>query len=173
MNTLIAYATKYGSSEKCAKILSQSLTGNVDLCNLKTEKDLDLSKYNIIIIGSSIYIGQIRKEAKEFCTNKLEELRNKKIGLYICCMREGEEALVQTKNAFPKELFDNAVAKEYFGGEFSFNKMNFLEKFVVKMVSKKNENKEPLDIKKNISNLSEDKIRKFTQVINSELMRCC
>lgn len=169
MNTLIAYATKYGSSEKCAKILLQNLAGNVDLCNLKIVNDLDLSKYDNIIIGSSIYIGQIRKEAKEFCANRLNELKNKRIGLYICCMREGEEALAQMKNAFPKELFDNAVAKEHFGGEFSFNKMNFLEKLVVKMVSKKNKNKEPLDTKKNISNLSEDKIKKFAQVMNSEL----
>jgi hypothetical protein len=42
MNTLIVYATKYGCTEKCAVILSEKLTGKVDLCNLKGVKDVDL-----------------------------------------------------------------------------------------------------------------------------------
>ncbi|MGV8154838.1 MAG: hypothetical protein ACLKAL_13375 [Alkaliphilus sp.] len=44
MNTLIVYATKYGSTEKCSKILSKYLEGTVDLCNLKNANDVDLSK---------------------------------------------------------------------------------------------------------------------------------
>lgn len=167
MNTLIAYATKYGSAEKCAKILSKHLEGTVNLHNLKTDNDIDLSKYDKVIIGSSIYVGQIRKEVIEFCENKLDELKNKKIGFYICCMHEGVEALGQIENNFPKELLGNAIVKEHFGGEFSFDKMNFIEKFTVKMVSKKDEKKEPIDGKKNISNLSEDRIRKFAEKMNS------
>lgn len=166
LNTLIAYATKYGSAKKCSEILSQNLAGDVDLCNLKNAKDIDLSKYDKVIIGSSVYIGQIRKEVKEFCTNKLSELTNKKIGLFICCMHEGEEAIEQMQNVFPKELFDSAIAKEHFGGEFSFDKMNFIEKFIVKTVSKKDGKKEAVDGKKSISNLSEERIKKFAQAMN-------
>ncbi|MGV8147194.1 MAG: flavodoxin domain-containing protein [Alkaliphilus sp.] len=166
MNTIIIYATKYGSTEKCAMILSKHLGGNVDLHNLKTDNDIDLSKYDKVIIGSSVYIGQIRKEVKEFCTNKINELKNKKIGFFICCMAEGAEALSQIENNFPKELLGNAIAKGHFGGAFSFDKMNFIEKFTVKMVSKKDEKKEPIDGKKNISNLSEDRIKKFAEMMN-------
>lgn len=167
MRTLIVYATKYGSTEKCATILLEKLSGNVDLCNLNMEKDADLTKYDKIIIGSSIYIGQIRKEVKEFCANKLDELKNKKLGIYICCMSEGEEALGQIQNTFPKELLDNSVSKEYFGGEFTFDKMNFLEKFIIKMISKKDKGKEPINTKNNISNISEERIEKFAQQINN------
>ncbi|MGV8154837.1 MAG: flavodoxin domain-containing protein [Alkaliphilus sp.] len=65
------------------------------------------------MIGSSVYIGQIRKEVKEFCTNKINELKNKKIGFYICCMVEGVEALSQIENNFPEELLGNAIVKEH------------------------------------------------------------
>ncbi len=167
MNTLIAYATKNGSTEKCAKILSQKLAANVDLCNLKNDKNYDLSKYDKVIIGSSIYIGQIRKETKKFCENNLDDLKSKKLGVFICCMGEGEEALGQIENAFPKELLENAVAKDYFGGEFIFDKMSFLEKFAIKMVSKNDKNKEPVDTKNNISNILEESIDKFALKVNN------
>ncbi|MBN4050974.1 MAG: flavodoxin [Alkaliphilus sp.] len=167
MNTIIIYATKYGSTEKCASILAKNLDGSVDIHNLKMNNDIDLSKYDKVIIGSSIYIGQIRKEVKEFCENNLNELKNKKTGFYICCMHEGAEALSQIDNNFPKELLSNAIAKEHFGGEFSFDKMNFIEKFTVKMVSKKDDKKKPIDGKKNISNLSEGRIKKFAQLMNN------
>lgn len=104
---------------------------------------------------------------KGFYENNLNELKNKKIGFYICCMREGAEALSQIENNFPKELLGNAIAKEHFGEEFLFDKMNFLEKFTVKMVSRNDDKKESIDGKKNISNLSEDRIKKFAQIINN------
>lgn len=166
MSTLITYATKHGSTEKCARTLYEKIEGNVDICNLKTDKNIDLAMYNKVIIGSSIYIGQIRKEVKKFCADNLDELKSKKLGFFICCMSQDEEALGQIENNFTKELTDNAVAKDYFGGEFIFDKMNFMEKFAVKMVSKNDENKEPIDTKNNISNLLEESIEKFALKMN-------
>jgi len=59
MNILIAYATKYGCTEKCAAVLSEKLTGKVDLCNLKGGRASDLTQYEKVIIGGSIYMGKI------------------------------------------------------------------------------------------------------------------
>lgn len=59
MSTLIAYSTKYGCAEKCAKMISDELKDRVDLINLRKENDVDLQKYDKVIIGGSIYIGKI------------------------------------------------------------------------------------------------------------------
>ena len=90
MNTLLVYSSKYGCTEKCAKTLSKELKDKVDLINLKNAEDIDVLKYDNVIIGGSIYIGRIQKEVVEFCSKNLGILKEKRIGLFICGMQEGE-----------------------------------------------------------------------------------
>lgn len=66
MKTLIAYATKYGTTEKCANILAQKLSSEAELVNLKKARTIDLNQYDSVIIGGSVMMGRIRKEVKEF-----------------------------------------------------------------------------------------------------------
>ncbi|GAA0181489.1 flavodoxin domain-containing protein [Clostridium sediminicola] len=164
MKTLIVFSTKYGTTEKCAKILKEKLNGDIDLCNLKKTDEVEIFNYDKVIIGGSIYVGQIQKEVKKFCSENLNKLKKKRVGLFICCMNEksGQE---QLNNSFPKELLISAVAKETFGGEFRFSKMNFFEKFIIKTISKKDENMPPIDTKKDISKIVEENINKFVQYI--------
>lgn len=157
MAVLIVYGTKYGCTEKCAKILAEKLNGEVDLCNLK-ERELDLSKYEKVIIGGSVYMGRIRKEVSQFITKNLNALKGKKLGLYICCMRDGDDAKSQVAASFPQELLHIAAAKDYFGGEFIFKKMNAMERFIVKKVSK---------VSVDTSYLRKDSISKFAQLMNA------
>ncbi|CAN5505516.1 hypothetical protein BH23BAC1_BH23BAC1_30740 [soil metagenome] len=46
-----------------------------------------------------------------------------------------EKAEEEFNNAFPEELRHHAVATGIMGGELLFEKMNFMEKFIVKTVS--------------------------------------
>ena len=158
MKTLIAYASKYGSTEKCAKSLSQKIQGEVDLCNLKATKKVELAQYNKVIIGGSIYAGKVRKEVREFCSENLNTLKDKKIGLFICGMSNEDTAKMQLNGAFPKELLDSAAAKECFGGEYIFKKMNFIEKFMVKKVGK---------VDKDMSNILNENIDRLAQSMNN------
>lgn len=158
MSTLIVYASKYGCTERCVELLSKELHGKVDIRNVKKEKDIDFSNYEKIIIGGSIYIGKIQKEVTEFCSKNIEELRKKRIGLFICGMQEGDMINTELNENFDPTLIEIADAKEFFGGEFTFDKMTFIEKFIVKKVSKVTSNK---------SNILEDNIHKFAQAINS------
>jgi len=158
MKTLIAYATKHGCTEQCAKVLIEKLTEKADLCNVKIIKDMDLSQYDKVIIGGSIYIGKIQKEITDFCSKNLESLKDKKVGLYICCMRDGEEVEQQLKDSFPQELLSNAISTGYFGGEFIFKKMNIMERFIVKKIVK---------VDKDISNILEENINRFALSMNN------
>ncbi len=156
MSTLIAYTTRYGSTEKCAQKIAEGLNGEVEMVNLKEKKNIELSPYNTVIIGGPIYMGKIQKEVAAFCSGNIDLLKNKKLGLFICCMKEGEDAETQLKDSFPEQLFNKAVAKDYFGGEFNITKMIFLHRLIVKILARVN---------KDTSNILEDHIIRFREAL--------
>ena len=157
MNILIVFATKYGCTEKCVNKLKDKLTGEIDTVNLKNSSQINVSNYETVIIGGSIHAGKIQKKVKKFCQNYLSILIDKRIGLFICCMEEGEKAINQFNEAFPDELIQHASATGIFGGEFNFEKMNFVERYIVKKIAK---------IDKSISKISEENINKFINQIS-------
>ncbi|BCN30522.1 flavodoxin domain-containing protein [Anaeromicropila herbilytica] len=158
MNTLIVYASKHGTTKKCADLLAKQLVGNVELVNLNKAYSITTWNYDTVILGGSIYAGRIRKEISDFCTKNMKELKNVRVGLFICAMSEGEEAVKLIEQNFQEELRNRAIAKESFGGEFLMEQMNFLERFIIKKISK---------VTTNQSNIREDNIKKFADEVNS------
>lgn len=147
MKTLIVYMSTHGCTENVVNELKEKLTGEVDIVNLKKNHHPDLGEYHRIIIGGSIHAGQIQKKVRDFCERNLDVFRFKEIGLFICCMYEGQVAKDQLKNAFPEKLHQYSKAEAIMGGEFNFSRMNFLEKMVVKKVARVNESVSTLDSK--------------------------
>lgn len=135
MKILIAYASSHGTTEKAAKLLNECLEGDVELLNLRKSLSVDLELYDAVVIGGSIHAGGMQGKVKHFIKKYHDSLLTKKIGLYLCCMFEGDKAKEQFDTAFPKDIRDVAVATGLFGGEFIFAKMNFLERMIVKKVS--------------------------------------
>lgn len=157
MKTLISYCTTHGCTEKTANELKQFLGGEVVLLNLKKNHAPDLSLFDRIIVGGSIHAGQIQKKVKDFCNEHYETLKNKELGLFICCMEEGEKAENQLHEAFPAGLLKSAKATACLGGEFDFNKMNFFQKLIVKKVAK---------VENSVSHINHDAIKRFSQQMN-------
>jgi menaquinone-dependent protoporphyrinogen oxidase len=168
MKTLIVYGSKHGATEKCSKILKDKLHGEVVIINIKKEIIQDMDSFDNIVIGGSIYAGRIQKEIREFCFKNDNTLKNKKIGFFVCCMTEGEKAISQLNDSIPNELISMASAKGHFGGGFTFSKMNFLEKFIIKMVTKKQKNVVKLNMNKDILNIHEENINKFAGLMNEK-----
>lgn len=168
MNTLIVYASKHGSAKHCAEILLSKLVGQVDLLNVKEGKTPELTQYNQIIIGGSIYAGRIQKEILDFCNSNIKELSDKRIGLFICCMNAKEEEK-QLATAFPKELLDCSLVNKSFGGEFKFKEMSFWERLISKMVSKMLAKEDPelaIDTKQDVSKISMKNIDELAYIMN-------
>jgi len=157
MSTLIVYITRHGCTEKAAEKLENSLDDDVTIVNLKKNSKPDLSSFDTIIIGGSIHAGQIQKKIKKFCRENLSTLLQKRLGLYLCCMEEGDTAQKQFEEAYPAELRNHAAAAGLFGGEFDFNKMNFLERSIVKKVA---------NIIESVSKLRADQIHQFVATLN-------
>ena len=116
MSSLIVYASKYGFTKRCAEILAKKLGENVDIYDLNSNLP-DPMKYDKVMVGGSIYAGKIRKPVMRFCTDNLNTLKGKKLGLFICGMAKEDDAQKQLESSFPQELLAVCAAKGFFGGE--------------------------------------------------------
>lgn len=154
MKTLIAYSTTHGCTEKTALKIKEFLKEATILVNLKENLNPALEDFERVIIGGSIHAGQIQKRVKIFCQTNIEELKSKELGLFICCMEEGETAQKQLLTVFPDELHEIAKASAYLGGEFDFERMNFLQKLIVKKIA---------HVEQSTSKVNDISIRKFSR----------
>ena len=126
MKTLIVYASKTGSTEKCAGIIGQNLK-DATIINLSARQNEDVNKYDKIIIGTPIRMGMIHKKVKEFINKNVEILKNKKVA---------ENYKQYFEQNISKELLEKAITYDTFGGEMILEKQKGFDKFIVKMVSK-------------------------------------
>lgn len=155
MKSVIVFATKYGSAEECALILKGKMKGDVTVSNCLNVSNL--SAYDNVIIGSSLYAGKMRPEMKSFCTDNLSKLKQKNIGIYICGFQKDPNDLTQIENVFPKELTGIAKSKEYFGGAINFEKMGFFEKIIMKNLTK---------LKESTKYVKDENIMRMAKVFN-------
>lgn len=155
MKTLIIYSTKTGTVEECVTELMDKLKGDITEVKIQRKAPkLDLSPYKQIIIGASIHAGKIQGAIKDFCQNYLDELKEKKLGLFLCCLTPPDEAKKYFKENFPLECVNNAQALGLFGAAVYFEKMNFIERFILKKITKKN---------KSYSLLNKNNIQEFAK----------
>jgi menaquinone-dependent protoporphyrinogen oxidase len=136
MKTIIVYAGKHGTTAKCAELLAKELKRETRLCDLTQESAPDIAGYEGVIIGGSIYAGSIRKEISQFCAKYGAELGKKKLGLFVCCGTSGAAGEEYIVSQYPGSLTAHAVAKGVFGGEFLFDRMNFFERAIIRMITK-------------------------------------
>lgn len=156
MKTMIIYATKYGYSEDCVKELKDKLQGDVLTVNVLTERISSLDVFDNVIIGGSIYMGQINKKLKTFCENNMNSIFGKKVGLFLCCgLPENFEQ--NLTNAFHSELREQAIACECFGGELRTDKMKGPDRIIsglMKKVAADQGKPDPVKLPENIDKLA-------------------
>ena len=154
MSTLIVYITKHGATEKSARILKEKLSDSqIDVKNLRNNS-FNIDDYKNIIIGCSIHAGHVQGKMKKFCKTNEAKLQDKKTGLFITCMEEGEESKKYFHKNFDESFLNNLKVKALFGGEFNFDKMNFLEKAIIKKIS---------GFSETVSHIDENKIADFAK----------
>lgn len=155
MSYLVVYMSQHGTTQKLATYLSQELDDKVRLVNLANEAMPDIESWSTVIIGGSIHMGQIQKKIRQFCELNEKQLLLKRLGLFLCFM-DMEEGAVEFDNAFPEPLRKHAVAHGLFGGELLLEKMNFLERLMVKAVR---------GVKESVSVVDEDAVEEFLRLI--------
>jgi len=156
MSTAIIYISRHGTTEKIANQM-KDLIEDSDLIDLHKKTNPDISKYDKLVIGCSIHMGQIHKKSKEFIEKNKDNLLQKELGLYLCCMETGEKAKEQYDQAFSSELQKHAKANAILGYEYLLEKMGFFEKIMVKKITGKD---------KSFSNIDERGIAEFVSQFN-------
>ncbi len=152
MSVIIIFQSRHGCTEKAAWKLQEEIKEDIFIHDLSKNKKVNIEKADAVILGASIHAGRIQKRMRLLMQKKKDVLMRKKLGLFLCCMETGEKAEEQFISNFPEDLRDHAVARGMFGGEFNFDKMNFLEKSIVKKVAGTQEN---------VDNFNEQAVEKF------------
>jgi menaquinone-dependent protoporphyrinogen oxidase len=157
MKTAIIYATTHGTAEKVAQRIQAELgVSSSQLFNLKASKIIDLSQFEQVVIGGSIHAGQVQSRVRDFCKRNMVDLLQKRVALFICAMNEPEFE-TELNSAFPELLRKHAISCKVVGGEFLLEKMNFIERFIVKKVS---------GVSQPVSKIDENKILSLVEELN-------
>jgi len=152
MATLLVYMTSHGCTEKAAGLIRGFLPSKVDVVNLDSDEPPALDLYDTVVIGGSIRIGRIQKRLRRYCEKNQEVLLQKRYGLYICCMYEGEKATEQLRKNYPEPLVNHAAALGLFGGELDFDTMTSFEQMIIRDI---------IGIRVNVSIFKEEAVKEF------------
>lgn len=157
--TLIVYGTKYGSTEEALEILLDNLEDkDVKIVNISKEKTFkNLDNFDKVIIGGPINGGRLNGYVKKFIQDNLKALLNTKLAIFITHLETATKANSYFKLNFPEELLEKAVCKGCFGGALYFERLSFLERFILKAITRSD---------KNIWAINKKNIEEFANVFN-------
>jgi len=158
VSVLIVYRSKYGCTEGCCRALARQISAESVIVDLASRRAVDPRDFDAVLIGGSIYGGKIQREVVSFCDRRAQALRQCRVGLFICCLYEGEHARAQLQAAFPEWLTARAFATGLFGGELRYGKLRLLDRLLVRSVS-------PLS--KDVSRLRPEALRAMADAVNS------
>lgn len=111
-DTVIIYASNLGCTKNTAHYIAEKT--NADIFDLKTRSVIDLSHFNRVLIGTGIYAGQPNKAVSEFVKQNKWQLDGRRVGMFICCAKNGESGDEQRKNVSVMLGIDNSV---FFAGQ--------------------------------------------------------
>ena len=130
MKTLIAYASRTGASEKCARMLAERIPDST-LCDLCREKP-DPNAYEQVIVGGGVRMGALHVDARQYLDGCKPVLLKKRLGLFLCAGFVEKAGEIFANNVDP-ELRAHAVACECFGGEIDMSKLRGFDRLITKM----------------------------------------
>ena len=136
MKTLIVYTSKTGVTADCANKLA-SLISTADCINLDSKETIHLQNYDQIILGSSVYVGMIRKSLKQFITTYHDELLTKHVSLFTCGANDKINHTTDLMSSIPADILNHLEHTGYFGWDFRKEKLGFFSRFVMKKIQEK------------------------------------
>ncbi|MCG7844185.1 MAG: hypothetical protein MIO90_01985 [Methanomassiliicoccales archaeon] len=139
---LVAFGTRYGSTEKVALEIASFLRRmehQVEILDLRLPHDIELDHYDLIVIGSGIVYGSWSEGALRFLEKNSKALIEKKLAMFVCC---GDLMLDPSRADEYRQRYLRNVADRYglrpidmglFGGVLDFSKYSFLVKGILKV----------------------------------------
>jgi menaquinone-dependent protoporphyrinogen oxidase len=141
---LVAYASKYGATREIAEKIGETLHQagfQADVISVDRIRDLD--PYQVVILGSAVYIGKWQKEAVEFLHTYEKALADRPTWLFSSGPTGQGDPLELLEGwrlpAGIQPLVDRIRPRDIavFHGNINPDKVNFIEKWSVKSLVKK------------------------------------
>ncbi len=132
MKNLIIYASKTGTTKKCAALLAANL--GAESCTLWdiASGEPNLEDFDCAAIGSYL---RMDKKIAAFIAKHKEQLFAMPFGVFFCGCLEDKVSEAIVKN-FDEEVLEHALCVECFGGVLSPEKQSGAAKLMLKMMLK-------------------------------------
>jgi menaquinone-dependent protoporphyrinogen oxidase len=144
MRALVAFGTKYGSTERVAEEISSVLTAqgaSVTVLDLRSNGKEEIDDFDLIIIGSGICMGSWSKGAQRFLEANVLGLARKRVALFACSgdVAFGRSSIEECRTKYLDDVAHrhgivSPVSSALFGGVIDFDKYGFLVKAILKRV---------------------------------------
>ncbi len=150
---LVAYATRYGSTQEVAEAVSATLRERgleVDLQPMRKVRTLE--GYRAIVLGAPIYLGSLHKDAQRFLSQHREALTEQLVAVFALGPTHDDEKERQDSRAqLDKELAKfpwlKPVALEMFGGRFDPAKLRFPDNLIASLPASPLHNEPASDVR--------------------------
>ncbi len=133
MKTIVIYRSKTGFTEKYAQLISKALS--CQCLEYKAAKNIDLTSYDYVIYGGSLYASGILGLKKML--SQMNFNLNKELFIFAVGTTPPSDGLVATltEHNLSPELQKHAKLF-YMRGGFNYNKLNFFDKFLMNIMKK-------------------------------------
>ncbi len=147
---LLVYASKTGVTQDAAMELAKFLSIPCDIYNCRDEllyregligvglkpSELKWSSYEIIVIGTAMYMGSPMKEVKSFCKKYQEQLIQKRLICFTCGIGTETEDKAYLWKHLPKEVSRSILLYRHLGGEIREERLNGFSRFAMREYGK-------------------------------------
>lgn len=146
MRALVAFGSKYGSTAGLAGFIGEELRSKgheVDVVDLRLDPDPDVNSYDMVVLGSPVFVGKWTKEARRFLEINGTQLSQRKVALFVSCsdvlfpekIEAGRKMYLEDVAASVPSL--RPVSLGMFGGVIDFSRYGTLTKALLAGVGTK------------------------------------
>ena len=129
MRSVVIFATRTGTTEKCAKRLAKKM--QADLVNLTAHQKCDLSLYDTVVLGCNVRNEKFNPAMLRFMKKHEQELLTKRLGLFICNGFAAGTNRYFMKNVSPY-LLNASILYDTLGGEYRLeHAKGFVDRWVL------------------------------------------
>ena len=131
MKGIVIYKGKYGATKQYAKWIGGEL--GLPVADSKDIKENELSYYDFLLIGTSVYIGKL--QIQKWLKDNIAYLHGKKIFLFQVAAtlpEEKEKRQAYNRASIPEKILKNC--EFYFlPGRMIMQKLSWIDRFMLKM----------------------------------------
>ncbi len=133
MNGIIIYQGKYGATQQYATWLAEAL--KLPMVEADVAPAYILFKYDFIILGSSVYVGQLL--IKQWLKQNMAPLTNKKLLLFVVSGSTTNNAMLQQKvlDANLNPALSKSVKTFFLPGRCVISQLSLLDRIMLKIGS--------------------------------------